>query len=162
QFTNPDLNLVQYGMEYCPIALNEVLAYSFLRKVPGATSGVATNRIFIELANTLTEAAHSTASDLDLSGWDIVILPDNVTTRPDPWTGQIPQGIDFVPIALPSPISVPALKGTGVADPPGSYFVVGNANPDPSSESPPMVATATFATDPLASPTIPTPRSGAA
>ena len=162
QFTNPDLNLIQFGMEYCPIALNEVLAYSFLRKVPGATSGIPTNRLLVELVNTLTEAAHSTASDLDLKGWDVVIRPDDPLGRPDPWTGQIPQGTSILPIPLPSPIVVPALKGSDVADPAGNYFVLGNATPDPSSESPPIVPTATFPNDPLASPAVPTPRSGSA
>ena len=43
----------QYGMEFNPIAINEVLAYSFLRKDPGGNA-TATPRFFIELANTLT------------------------------------------------------------------------------------------------------------
>ena len=45
-------------MEYNPIAINEVLAYSFLRK--GTNSGTVglspTNRFFVELVNTLTQA----------------------------------------------------------------------------------------------------------
>ena len=41
--------LDQYGMEYNPIAINEVLAYSFL----SSTSGQV-NRFFIELVNVLT------------------------------------------------------------------------------------------------------------
>src|SRR5262249_61972725 len=67
-----------------------------------------------------------------------------------------------LPTPLPSPIAVSALQGSGVAAPAGHYFVLGNASPDPSSESPPMIATATFPTDPLASPSLPTPRSGSA
>jgi hypothetical protein len=162
QFTNPDLNLTQFGMEYCPIALNEVLAYSFLRKVEGAKRGVATNRFFVELINTLTQAGHSSASDLSLSGWDMVILPDSTAGRPDPWTGQIPAGTPVVSLSLPSPLSIPALKGTGVADPDANYVVLGNALSDPSSEMPPMTPTATFPIDPLAASSVPTPRSGAA
>src|SRR5262249_59285357 len=127
-----------FGMEYNPIALNEVLAYSFLRKVPGATAGIPTNRIFVELANTLTEAAHSAASDLDLSGWDVVILPDDDTGRPDPWTGQVPQRTPVLPTPLPSPIAVSALKGSGVADPAGDILLLGNASLTPPSESSPM------------------------
>ncbi len=49
-------NLDQYGMEYNPIAINEVLAYSFqsrTRAYPVPTP-TYTNRFFIELVNTLT------------------------------------------------------------------------------------------------------------
>src|SRR5262249_23017531 len=56
-------NLVQFGMEYTPVAINEVLA--------------APSTLFIELVNTLTEASTgSTASQLDLAGWKMIILPD--------------------------------------------------------------------------------------
>ena len=43
-----DVPLDQYGMEYNPITINEVLAYSFQ-----GTSG-QTNRFFMELVNALT------------------------------------------------------------------------------------------------------------
>jgi hypothetical protein len=51
-------NLDQYGMEYCPVAINEVLAYSFQSRDPNNTAANATmtNRFFIELVNTLTAA----------------------------------------------------------------------------------------------------------
>jgi hypothetical protein len=160
-FTNPDLNLTQYGMEYCPVAINEVLAYSFRRRVPGTNTGLPTNRLFIELVNMLTEARGSRASDLDLSGWDIVVLPDTVYGRPDPLTGQTPDGAAEAPVALPATL-LPALKATGTADGPGSYYVVSNPSPDPTSEQPPMGATAILAADPLASPAVATPRLGEA
>ena len=55
-------------MEYSPVAINEVLAYSFLRKYKdssdstGNASGYPTNRFFVELVNTLTESAGTGAS----------------------------------------------------------------------------------------------------
>jgi hypothetical protein len=55
-------NLDQYGMEYNPVAINEVLAYSFqsrLSPYPTATA-TYTNRFFIELVNTLTTAYNPT------------------------------------------------------------------------------------------------------
>ena len=73
-----DVPLDQYGMEYNPIAINEVMAYSFQ-----GTSG-QTNRFFIELVNVLTSPelgtptapglgtpnpALNNASVLDLAGF---------------------------------------------------------------------------------------------
>ena len=66
--------LVQFGMEYNPIAMNEVLAYEFTPAPRGIGDGWAydsTQRLFIELVNTLTDSAYAdatgnTASDLDL------------------------------------------------------------------------------------------------
>lgn len=101
----------QYGMEFNPIAINEVLAYSFLRKDPGGNA-TATPRFFIELANTLTSpetgTATNNASILDLSGllsngspatapqtpwdnacWDIIFTDDRANNRPDPYLGQL-------------------------------------------------------------------------
>ena len=48
-----DIPLDQYGMEYNPIAINEVLAYSFQRMRHRAPAQ-PTPRFFIELVNTLT------------------------------------------------------------------------------------------------------------
>ena len=49
--------LDQYGMEYNPVAINEVLAYSFQsRSNTTAGSAVYSNRVFVELVNTLTAA----------------------------------------------------------------------------------------------------------
>ena len=104
--------LVHYGMEYQPVALNEVLAFQTQYADPGATgtapsTSLAANVMYIELANTLTEAAGpaSTASDLDLKGWDFLLVKEDPTTtytaadpnfrpvyvRPDPITGQTPR-----------------------------------------------------------------------
>ena len=53
--------LDQYGMEYNPVAINEVMAYSFQSKDPGgAAASTYTNRFFIELVNTLTAAYNPT------------------------------------------------------------------------------------------------------
>jgi len=106
-----DVPLDQYGMEYTPIALNEVMAYSF----QGASG--QTNRFFMELVNVLTSPELGTtttaglgtplnnASVLDLAGfqsnvtspltpwdggcWDIVFTGDDPASRPDPITGQL-------------------------------------------------------------------------
>ena len=100
----------QYGMEFNPIAINEVLAYSFLRRYNSTPT--PTPRLFIELVNTLTSPEIGTpannASMIDLSGflstgtsptlpttpwddacWDIVFTDDNVNNRPDPYLGQL-------------------------------------------------------------------------
>src|SRR5208282_5927699 len=110
-----DVPLDQYGMEYNPIAINEVMAYSF----QGASG--QTNRFFMELVNVLTSPelgtraaaglgtspnpALNNASVLDLAGfqsnvtppltpwdggcWDIVFTGDDPASRPDPITGQL-------------------------------------------------------------------------
>ena len=50
--------LEQFGMEYNPVAINEVLAYSFTyRDADGPRVPKQTNRMYVELVNTLTEAA---------------------------------------------------------------------------------------------------------
>jgi hypothetical protein len=114
--TATDLPLSQYGMEYNPVAINEVLAYSFARKL--AATATATPRFFIELVNTLTApelgvpappgglgTATNNASILDLAGfqsgtpglvtpwdggcWDLLFTADNSQSRPDPITGQL-------------------------------------------------------------------------
>jgi hypothetical protein len=102
--------LIQYGMEYNPIALNEVLAYSFMYNTSNSqTSPVCArnNRFFIELVNTLTDSAAKgvgglSASNLSLGGfnytssdpyangtWDLVFTKDDSLSRPDPFTGQL-------------------------------------------------------------------------
>jgi len=81
--------LVQYGMEYNPIAINEVLAFNFFYNNGGAPA--ETGKMWVELVNTLTAPAGATnANDLKLAGWDFVILPDTPDGRPDPITGQLP------------------------------------------------------------------------
>ncbi|MDG3003329.1 hypothetical protein [Paludisphaera mucosa] len=102
-----DLPLIQYGMEYSPVAINEVLAYSFLTKMdtPAAPSPHPVSRFFIELVNTLTESSTSGASNastLNLGGfgytinkpyeggcWDLIFADETPYTRPDPFTGQL-------------------------------------------------------------------------
>ncbi|MGA7502130.1 MAG: hypothetical protein WBX00_36015, partial [Isosphaeraceae bacterium] len=113
-----DVPLDQYGMEYNPIAINEVMAYSFQ-----GSSG-QTNRFFMELVNVLTSPELGTttaaglgtplnnASVLDLAGfqsggtpapttpwdggcWDVVFTGDDPASRPDPITGQLWSGGTF-------------------------------------------------------------------
>ena len=87
--------LVQHGMEYNPIAINEVLAYqapySSATNVPGVYQAM-----FVELVNTLTEELNNTgtsnASAISLEGWDIIIAPDDFGWgRPDPISGDVNQ-----------------------------------------------------------------------
>lgn len=84
---------VQWGMEFSPIAINEVLAYQFNRKRSGTDeTNVATRRLWIEFANLLSRDsgnAGSFGTDLELDGWEIRILPDDARGRPDPFNGQI-------------------------------------------------------------------------
>lgn len=107
---NPALqqyDLVHYGMEYQPIALNEVLAYWFQRTESsgGPAELRGTPRLWIELANLLTQDGNglaTNASDLRLEDWDIVLTRDTAGQagwqRPDPVTGQVP----------PAPATLPA------------------------------------------------------
>ena len=109
--------LDQYGMEYNPVALNEVLAFSY------AYSGrrAQANRFFVELVNTLTQSAFAALpppagggtnppdpSILDLGGfqytpgdpysggcWDLVFTDDTPNSRPDPYRGELVQGGQF-------------------------------------------------------------------
>ncbi|WP_406701087.1 hypothetical protein V5E97_20090 [Singulisphaera sp. Ch08] len=109
--------VIQQGMEYNPVAINEVLAYQY-RYDNGGSPSVPTPRMCVELVNTLTAptdvspppvtvppyiaSSDSTACDLTLNGWDFIILPDDYTGRPDPFTGQLPLA------ALPNPVIPPA------------------------------------------------------
>jgi hypothetical protein len=104
--------LVQWGMEYLPIALNEVLAYQFTRRDLNASpQDQETKRLFLEIVNMLTEDADGNdpsgkggkASDLDLKGWGVIITGDDpdyktntpgvtlptVAERPNSVTGQL-------------------------------------------------------------------------
>ena len=152
-------NLVQHGMEYSPIAINEVLAYQFETKVTDKQPSAVvpqSKRMFFEVVNTLTQDATAIggvtgiSNDLDLTGWDVVVMPDNGYGRPDPYTGQIPTGttggptITSFPLvggtqASPAPFvqaqNIPALPSATVNTttllPRGSdnkdyYFVFGN------------------------------------
>ena len=90
---NPNNYLIQYGMENPPVAINEVMGISFSTKNPSANTSEIAVSFFFELVNMLTRDALNNSpdtSDLDMSGWDVVIMPDNGYGRPDPVTGQIP------------------------------------------------------------------------
>lgn len=90
--------LVQHGMEYNPIALNEVMAYQG-QNAAGTTPNY--QAMFIELVNTLTEEQNNAgtkrnSSAISLEGWDLILTPDNYGWgRPDPISGDVPQ------VALP-------------------------------------------------------------
>ena len=136
-----DVPLDQYGMEYNPIAINEVMAYSF-------ASTPTTNRFFIELVNTLTSPELGTptaaglgngsnnASVLDLAGfqpsgaatpwdggcWDLVFTDDLPQNRPDPVLGQLQPGgnqVGLIPLATGATGSMVANPLATVAPPAG-------------------------------------------
>src|SRR5262249_29380963 len=107
------LPLDQYGMEYNPVALNEVLAFSYSYYQGG---GSQANRFFVELVNTLTQSSLAALppsganppdpSILDLGGlfqytagdpyaggcWDLVFTDDTPNSRPDPYRGELVPG----------------------------------------------------------------------
>ena len=111
--------LDQYGMEYNPFALNEVLAFSYAYYQSGGSSQA--NRFFVELVNTLTQSSFAALpppaagvtnppdpSILDLGGfqytpgdpysggcWDLVFTDDAPNSRPDPYRGELVQGGQF-------------------------------------------------------------------
>ncbi len=108
--------LDQYGMEYNPFALNEVLAFSYAYYQSGSSSQA--NRFFVELVNTLTQSSIAALpppapgatnppdpSILDVGGfqytpgdpysggcWDLVFTDDAPNSRPDPYRGELVQG----------------------------------------------------------------------
>ncbi|MDB5349438.1 MAG: hypothetical protein JWN86_685 [Planctomycetota bacterium] len=140
--------LVQWGMEYNPIAITEIVGYQYIRKDPASKADMTTPRLFIELVNTLSKdygtGGSGTASDLDLNGWGFVITQDNPAStdettslieRPNRITGQLRQSTintHFVPLyidpatskpaGLPKP--VPAMNSTGGQ--PEDYYIFGN------------------------------------
>ncbi|MBI1323879.1 hypothetical protein GC170_11945 [bacterium] len=128
-FTGPPANsksLDLWGMEYNPVAINEVLAYEFKYwETNGTGAEKLHNRIFIELVNTLTASdigpnlPDFDAADLNMLGWEFVVVQDgdgttpDATGRPDPFTGQLPTAADGItPLgkigtraSLPVPVS---------------------------------------------------------
>ncbi|MFO0909977.1 MAG: hypothetical protein U0794_16790 [Isosphaeraceae bacterium] len=117
----PGHYLVQYGMEYQPVAINEVLAFAHQWKNTRQTTSTvpAANQraqMTVELVNMLTkdalpEGTGHDASNLDLRNWDFVVLPDDGYGRPDPYTGQIPL---MQPNATPPSNNVPWSHGPQV------------------------------------------------
>ncbi len=132
---SPDVTtpfLVQHGMEYNPIAINEVLAYQFLytgtmptapAQPPAPAPPVSypppspniNQGLFIELVNTLTEEQNNNknnngtinASSISLEGWDLVMTPDNYGWgRPDPISGDV-STIAYPPLQSGAPPSPP-------------------------------------------------------
>ena len=137
--------LDQYGMEYNPVALNEVLAFSYAYQGVGSQA----NRFFVELVNTLTQSAFAALpsqspggtnppdpSILDLGGfqytpgdpysggcWDLVFTDDTPNSRPDPYRGELVQGGQFyalIPLNKDSFTASPAGAAAGSSSKPGS------------------------------------------
>ena len=136
--------LDQYGMEYNPVALNEVLAFSYAYSQGG---GSQANRFFVELVNTLTQSAFAALpapggtnppdpSILDLSGfqytpgdpysggcWDLVFTDDTPNSRPDPYRGELVPGGQFyalIPLTKDSFTASAAGAAAGNSSSPGS------------------------------------------
>jgi hypothetical protein len=142
--------LIQHGMEYSPVAINEVLAFEFFRRGPAGRE--PTSRLFVELVNTLTEARLAgpgapQASAIDLKGWDLVIMEDDLMGRPDPFTGQIPvqrtPATDVREIPLDGASVPPMTGGPDTAGDGDHHHVLGPpaaaafARTDPDLENPP-------------------------
>ena len=118
---NPDAIspfLVQHGMEYNPIAINEALAIQSRSGTGTATGSTSTTyqALFFELVNTLSESQNNSGSTnssaISLAGWDMIIAPDNYGWgRPDPISGDI-SPIAYPPSNLggPTPTDPPALS----------------------------------------------------
>ena len=139
--------LDQYGMEYNPVALNEVLAFSYAYYQ--GVGGAQANRFFVELVNTLTQSAFAALpppagggtnppdpSLLDLGGfqytlgdpysgscWDLVFTDDTPNSRPDPYRGELVQGGQFyalIPLNKDSFTASAAGAAAGSSSSPGS------------------------------------------
>ena len=159
-----DNRLTHYGMEFQPVALNEVLGFQSKFGDP-ASSGTATtqnykaNVLMIELVNTLTAAGHgSTASNLDLQGWDFILVREDAAAvvtgtdsynppafvRPDPITGQTTRtdttATTFIPPVRPEDVTTapepyqaaPVVVGTGMTVDPldrATSYATGLTNP---------------------------------
>ncbi len=121
--------LVQHGMEYNPIVINEAMAYQALGGTGTGAAPQTYQALFIELINTLTADQNNSstvpipgndtpivanASTIILKGWDIIIAPDAAGWgRPDPITG------DVNPIAWP-PLTTGVGTNPPVTNNPGS------------------------------------------
>jgi hypothetical protein len=154
--TNPPqqtIALDQYGMEFNPVAINEVLAYSYLYAT-SATALSRSNRFCIELVNTTTspELAATpastfnpvlslggfsyTATDPYISGtWDIVFTGDDAYSRPDPYRGQL---IPYANTYGLTPLNQESFTPTGTMSYPVTLTPLGQSGiPTPTATSPP-------------------------
>jgi len=101
--------LQHYGMEYNPVAINEVLGFRFNYADPGSGGSdrnVLGTRLVVELVNTLTESGvgGSNPSNIDIGNWAFTLVREDSESefsdsrehyspafvRPDPITGQLP------------------------------------------------------------------------
>ena len=125
-------------MEYNPVALNEVLAFSYAY-YHGV--GSQANRFFVELVNTLTQSSFAALTSLpsgganppdpsmlDLGGfqytagdpysggcWDLVFTDDAPNSRPDPYRGELVQGGQYyalIPLTKDSFSASPGASGS--------------------------------------------------
>src|SRR5262249_37673055 len=115
---------------------NEVLAFSWYTKRNASQTVDPTNWVnamLFELVNTLTKDAANNnpdTSDLDLAGWDVVVLPDDGYGRPDPYSGQIPNVVANLPPPPASPPAPGAQVPQPIAPPPANppAGLPGNSN----------------------------------
>ena len=135
------VQLDQWGMEYNPVAINEVLAYSYLYS-PAGGPRMRANRFFIELVNTQTSPEVSAAAlagfnpVLDLGGtcttrrWPAcwIRIPmlrgtsssraDDPYSRPDPYRGQLNPYANLYAVTPLAQASFAPLRGGGIGHQP--------------------------------------------
>ncbi len=118
--------LVHYGMEYQPVAINEVLGFQFNYSDPDRAGEEDRNalatRLYVEVVNMLTQPGDDgSASNLDMEGWDFVLLREDAVVPMD--SGGAELGIDeypnFHPVYVrPDPITGQIPRTSGVVVPP--------------------------------------------
>ncbi len=130
-------------MEYNPVALNEVLAFTYAYYQGG---GAQANRFFVELVNTLTQSSFAALpppppgktnppdpSIIDPAGWqsvpgdpysggcwDLVFTDDTPNSRPDPYRGELVEGGQFYALIPLTRDSFTASSAGGSSDVPGN------------------------------------------
>jgi hypothetical protein len=108
QFTGGAANtrpLLQYGMEYSPIAFNEAMAYQFLANQSATTPE---RRIMFELVNTLTRSTGpipNNPCDLNLNGWQVMVVSELNNTLVGTTNQPAPTGLYPDYSALPDPVT---------------------------------------------------------
>ena len=136
--------LDQYGMEYNPVALNEVLAFSYAYYQGGVAGQPVLRRAgqhadAVGLRGPAAPAGGTNPPDpsiLDLGGlqytpgdpysggcWDLVFTDDTPNSRPDPYRGELVLGGQFyalIPLNKDSFTASPAGATAGTSSSPGS------------------------------------------
>ncbi len=106
--------LDQWGMEHNPVAINEVLAYSFVNSPTGAGTPTRVNRFFLELVNTNTSPEMSTSVFNAVAGTQAMrgsvrlsISADMCTQVPTAWGIRMPAARGTLSSRLTTRTAVP-------------------------------------------------------